>query len=672
VSVESALGGGPEADPPAIIGAVRLERGTADLSAAVQRMVLITCGMTVVFWLLVTSFCYLALQRVTRSFDALMAGVWRMQDGDFSAVIPVDSDDEPGRAARAINALARTLSEREEDNARLNQELKAALLEEARSGEELAAMNAALRQEILDRILAEEAVRNNEQFLRSLMDAMPVGVALASAGGTVEYVNDFIIEKVGYGRDEFVTADAWYEHIFPDAEYRLQIAELRREALLRAGRGKEIPTYEARVTCKDGTVRHVLFKHRLSQGRNLTIFVDITERELFQEQMIKTQKLESLGVLAGGIAHNFNNVLTGVMGYISFARMFLDETHKSSVALGHAENASRRAADMATQLLTFARGGDPLKRPIQTARLVQESLSISLNGTNVRRVVEIPASVHAIMGDEGQLSQAFNNIIINASQAMPSGGTLTIVAENITIPGKGSADVPEPDFVKLSFSDQGEGIPDSIKHKIFDPYFTTKATGTGLGLASVHSIIQKHGGLITVDSEQGRGTTFTICLPSSGKTMPESDDIVRRLEPGGQLLGKILVMDDEAMIREFASESLEFLGYRTSVCSRGEDAVELYRAAREANEPFLAVILDLTVPDGMGGAEAARLILDFDPSAKLIVSSGYSYDPIMAGYRQYGFCAAVTKPYKVHQLNQELALLKSGPCRNNGGASPTV
>ena len=303
---------------------------------------------------------------------------------------------------------------------------------------------------------------------------------------------------------------------------------------------------------------------------------------------------------------------------------------------------------------------------------MQESLSISLNGTNVRRVVEIPASVHAIMGDEGQLSQAFNNIIINASQAMPTGGTLTVRAENITMPGRGRADAPAVNCVKISFRDQGEGIPDSIKHKIFDPYFTTKSTGTGLGLASVHSIIQKHGGLITVDSEQGRGTTFTICLPSTGEIMSESDDIVRRLEPGGQLLGKILVMDDEAMIRDFASESLEFLGYRVSVCSRGEEAVELYRAAHGAGEPFVVVILDLTVPDGMGGAEAARLILDFDPSAKLIVSSGYSYDPIVSDFRQYGFCAAVTKPYKIHQLSQELAFLKSGPSKSNGGGQPAL
>ncbi|NVN93306.1 MAG: response regulator [Desulfuromonadales bacterium] len=664
ISVESALGGGQEG-VPVIIGSVRLERGTTDLSSLVQRTVMMTCCVALVFWLLVSGLCYLVLNKVTRSFNALMQGVERMQGGEFSTMIPVESNDEPGRAARAINELARTLAEREAENKHLNQQLLNAVEVEARTGAKLAATNASLRQEVAERTQAEQAVRNSEQYLRRLVDAMPVGVAWTSLDGRVEYVNDFIVERVGYGRDEFATSNQWYEKIFPDPQYREQIAELRREALSWAGRDAEIPTYEARVTCKDGAVRHVLFKHQYSQDRNLAIFVDITERELFQEQLIKTQKLESLGVLAGGIAHNFNNVLTGVMGYISFARMFLDESHKSHAALGHAENASRRAADMASQLLTFARGGAPVKRPVAVARLVQESLAISLNGTNTRSVVDIPESVHAIIGDEGQLSQAFNNIIINASQAMPEGGTITVRAENTSMAVGKSTGVSPSDFVKLSFSDQGEGIPESILHKVFDPYFTTKSTGTGLGLASVHSIIRKHGGVVTVDSELGKGTTFTLCLPSTGMAMAESDDIVRKLAPGGQGSGRILVMDDEEVIREFARESLEFLGYEVNVCTHGEEAVELYRIAWETGKPFFAALLDLTIPDGMGGAEAAKRILEFDASAKLIVSSGYSYDPIMAGYRQYGFCAAVSKPYKVDQLCRELSSLQNGPNGSN-------
>jgi two-component system, cell cycle sensor histidine kinase and response regulator CckA len=657
VSVESALSGGQDS-APVVIGSVRLDRGTADLSASMQRMVLITCCMAFAFWLLVTCLCNLVLRRVTRSFNSLMRGVERMQTGDFTTMIKVESDDEPGRAALAINALACTLREREEENSRLNQKLMDAVQVEARTGEKLAAMNLVLRQEVSERAQAEQAVRNSEQLLRKLMDAMPVGVVWSAPGGMIEYVNNFVVERFGYDRDEFATVIEWFEHIFPDPDYRKRITELRREAVTWAGNDAETPSFDARVTCKDGTVRHVLFKYQAFFERRMVIMVDITERELFQEQLIKTQKLESLGVLAGGVAHNFNNILTGVIGYISFARKFLDESHKSHVALGYAEKASHRAAAMANQLLTFARGGAPVKRPVSVARLVEESLLLSLNGTNVRSVVDIPASVHAIEVDEGQLSQAFNNIIINAVQAMPAGGTITVRAENVIMSSSKCATTPKSEFVRISFSDQGEGIPKSILSKIFDPYFTTKPTGTGLGLASVHSIIQKHGGVISLDSEPGKGTTFTICLPCTGETPEVSDTISRKLTPGGQGCGRILVMDDEEVIREFARESLEFLGYQVTTCANGEDAVNGYRVAYEAGEPFFSVILDLTVPDGMGGVEAAQQILAFDPSAKLIVSSGYSYDPIMTGYRQYGFCAAVNKPYKVDQLDQELSSCK--------------
>jgi len=658
VSVDSALNGA-EDSMPSIIGTVRLERGTADLSASMHRIVMITCGVALAFWFLVTCFCDLVLSKVTRSFHSLMRGVVRMQNGDFTTMINVECDDEPGRAALAINALARTLQEREEENRQLNQELLSAIQVEAQTGEKLAATNLALRQEVAERTQAEQAVRNSEQYLRRLVDAMPVGVAWSLPDGRVEYVNNYVCERFGYGRDEFVLAKEWYDHIFPDPNYRKQMIDLRCKAMVWTGSDAESPSFEARVTCKDGTVRHVLFKYQTSQERGLVIMVDITERELFQEQLIKTQKLESLGVLAGGIAHNFNNILTGVIGYISFARMFLDESHKSYSALQHAENASHRAAAMANQLLTFARGGDPVKRPVSVSRLVEESLALSLNGTNVHSVVDIPESVHAIKVDEGQLSQAFNNIIINAVQAMPSGGTITVRAENVIMSTSNSAAAPKSDFVRISFSDQGEGIPKSILPKIFDPYFTTKPTGTGLGLASVHSIIQKHGGMITLDSEPGKGTTFMVCLPSTGETPVEADAVPRKLTAGGQGRGKILVMDDEVVIREFARESLEFLGYQVTSCANGEEAVSLYKGAHEAGEPFFVVILDLTVPDGMGGMEAAQQILAFDSSAKLIVSSGYSYDPVMSNYRQYGFCASVTKPYKVDQLDQELSFLQN-------------
>lgn len=657
ISVESALSGSPEGEPH-IIGSVSLERGTSDISAMLRRMILVTSCVAAGFWLLVMELCNLVLRKVTRSFTALMKGVERMREGDFNTEIPVATDDEPGRAAVAINELARSLAAHEVENSRLTAELKDIAREQARNAEKLAAMNHTLRQEMAERLQVEQMVRESERNLRRLVDAMPIGVTMASRDGVIEYINDFIVERTGYSRDELLTADEWYERLLPDPDYRARIAALRNEALICAEKGLETPSYEARVTCRDGMVRHALFKHQFNQQRRITIIVDITERELFQEQLIKTQKLESLGILAGGIAHNFNNILTGVLGYISFARMFLDEGHKSYDALGHAEAASHRAAAMANQLLTFAKGGNPVKQPISISRLLRESVELCLNGKNAQPVVQIPDTLHGVMADVGQLNQAFTNILINAVQAMPAGGTVTVRAENVSTPPPGSSSPARRDFVRISISDQGEGIPETIIGKIFDPYFTTKPTGTGLGLASVHSIIQKHDGVITVDSTVGKGTTFIICLPSVGELSAEDGEPARRLSPGCVRKERVLIMDDEDVVREFARDSLEFLGYRVSACCDGQQAVDQYRAARGSNEPFWAVILDLSVPDGMGGMDAARLILEDDPDALLIVSSGYSFDPIMSEFGAYGFRSAISKPYKVDQLSRELEALR--------------
>ncbi len=659
-SAEEALSG-ERNQAPAVIGTVRMERSSVDLAKAARTMTLTSCALGGGFWLLVSLLCHLVLRRVTASFNALMRGLERMRQGQYDMRIPVYTDDEPGRAGHAVNELAAALRLRDEENQRLNRQLMDAMEEERAARAELAAINRTLEREVAERVQAEQALRESERNLRVLMDMMPVGVSWSLPDGTVEYVNDFIVKGSGYDARELTTADAWYCKVLPDPEYRLHIAEQRRNALACARDGLEIPGYEARITCRDGSVRHVLFRHQICMDRNVAIMVDITDRELFQEQMIKTQKLESLGVLAGGIAHNFNNVLTGVMGYISFARMFLDPSHKSYAALENAEEASRRAAGMANQLLTFARGGDPIKRRLSLKRLLAECLSLALNGTTVRRVVEVPDDLDAVMADEGQLAQAFNNIILNASQAMGGGGTLRVRAENVGIArGRNPGAHLEP-HVRISFSDQGQGIPAELLSKVFDPYFTTKSTGTGLGLASAHSIVTRHGGTITVESEPGTGACFTVTLPSTGETVAPEGRGARMLDSGGSSGGRVLVMDDEDTILEFTRESLVFLGYRVSCCSDGRDAVRLYRAASEGGDPFFAAILDLTVPGGMGGEEAARRILDFDPLARLIVSSGYAYDPIMAAFRQYGFSAALSKPYKIDQLGQELGFLEREP-----------
>jgi PAS domain S-box-containing protein len=374
------------------------------------------------------------------------------------------------------------------------------------------------------------------------------------------------------------------------------------------------------------------------------------DRLKLEELLYHSQKLESLGVLAGGIAHDFNNILTGILGNVTLAQLFLDETHKSFQPLVFAEKAALRAAELATQLLTFAKGGAPVKKCMSLRDSIQESVSLSLRGANVSCVVKLAADLHAVEADGGQLSQAFNNIIINAAQAMPGGGTLTLGAENVNLTAVNRLMLPGGAYVRITFADEGCGVAEEIQNRIFDPYYTTKPGGSGLGLASVHSIVRKHGGHIGVRSTIGSGTTFTIHLPSTGRAIAPVVSAEPSLDGGRAAKGNILVMDDEALIRNLAMQLLQHLGYAVTSCAKGEEAVTLYQAAMRSGTPFLAAIMDLTIPGGMGGNEAAKLILDLDPAARLIVSSGYSSDPVMADFVNYGFCAAMSKPYRVAEL----------------------
>ncbi|MEI6702755.1 MAG: ATP-binding protein, partial [Deltaproteobacteria bacterium] len=390
----------------------------------------------------------------------------------------------------------------------------------------------------------------------------------------------------------------------------------------------------------------------------LGIAVDITQRKEHEKELLKIEKLESLGVLAGGIAHDFNNILTGIMGNISFALMFLDPTHKSYKRLTEAEKASVRARELAQQLLTFARGGEPVKKIVSINQLIRESVSLVLSGTNVRGVFDVPDSLHTVEADEGQISQVFRNIIINATHAMPGGGTLTVIARNEKLAIKNTQALPAGMYARISFTDNGCGISTDDLQKIFDPYFTTKSTGNGLGLASAHSIISRHRGNINATSVVGKGTTFTIYLPSTGETGTGYKVDIPKYDAGAHRGGLILVMDDDGIIRELASEMLEYLGYEVETCAEGTEAVALYKAARQSGKPFAAVIMDLTIPAGMGGKEAAQQILAIDPSACLIVSSGYSNDPIMADFTMYGFRAAVAKPYSMAEFSRLLGSLE--------------
>lgn len=513
--------------------------------------------------------------------------------------------------------------------------------------------------DITERKQAEELLRESEKTLRLLLEATPVGVGVTDDHGVIEYVNSSFVNLFGYTVADIPTVDEWLRKAYPDPAYRNQLASEWTNGLAALAEGRQVPPWEVNITCKNGTVRHVIINAQLIRHRTLAIFTDITEREFLQHELLKVQKLESLGLLAGGIAHDFNNILTSILGNISFAQMFLDEAHKARTPLEQAEKASHRAAELAGQLLTFAKGGDPVKKPVSVQRLADESISLVLRGTKVVAAVDIPDDLHTIEADAGQINQAFNNIIINAVQAMPGGGRLTVKAENAVLSGTNTLGLAPGKYVRLVFSDEGCGIPDEEQKQIFDPYFTTKSGGTGLGLSSVYSIITRHGGHISVNSGAGKGATFTIHLPSTGDMPAEpgtGHDTMTTADPAG---GSVLVMDDDEMILNLAGNMLHLLGYRVTTCVNGEEAVSQYETALGSGKPYDVVIMDLTVPGGMGGMEAARKILAYDPGARLIVSSGYSNDPIMAHYKEYGFRGAVAKPYRINELMEVLRMVKS-------------
>lgn len=510
-------------------------------------------------------------------------------------------------------------------------------------------------QDITDRKKAEEQTVDAMNYIQTILNASPVGIGTYKATGEYVSANEAAARIVGGSIEQlmqqnFRDIESWRRSGMLDiAERALTTGiEQRGDFHVVTTFGKEVDINVLFVPFIFGSEQHLM--HTI---------MDITEQKRHEKEQLKMEQLESLGLLAGGIAHDFNNILTGVMGNISFAQMFLDSSHKSYKPLVEAEKASRRANELAHQLLTFARGGEPIRKVISLQHVVNETVELVLRGSNVQGIVQIPDSIHGIDADEGQMCQVLHNIIINASQAMPGGGTLTVTAQNETLADNNTMYLPPGRYVRLTISDQGCGIPDVVMKRIFDPYFTTKLAGNGLGLGSAHSIINRHGGRIGTSSTVGEGTTFTIHLPSIGETYSEyqTDSVTQSVgdHPGGS----VLVMDDEEMIRDMTTQMLEYLGYQATTCASGAEAVTLYKAAGDSGAPFSAVIMDLTIPGGMGGKDAAEQILAIDPQASLIVSSGYSNDPIMSDYRAYGFTGAVAKPYNIKELGQLISDLLS-------------
>ncbi len=422
--------------------------------------------------------------------------------------------------------------------------------------------------------------------------------------------------------------------------------------------GLPLPNHTAILERGDDT-QHILSESaaaivdaRSSVTGLVLVFRDITDRRRIDEELMKATKLESVGLLAGGIAHDFNNIITIVLGNVSLSKMLAGPGTQVAERLSQAEVGCLRARDLTRQLLTFAKGGAPIKKLTSLAELIEETIRFALRGSNVLLDFKAAPGLWDAEVDEGQISQVINNLTINAIQAMPAGGELRASISNATISAGSGIPLADGGYIRIELRDVGIGIrPENLTH-IFEPYFTTKSTGSGLGLATSYAIMQKHDGHITVESKPGVGTTFKMYLPASKKAAPAR--LVESMKvPAGR--GRVLVMDDEVSILDLTRDALGIFGYQVETARDGSEAVSLYREAQKAGNPFALVIMDLTVPGGLGGKEALRELIRIDPGVCAVVSSGYSHDPVLANFQDYGFSGVVVKPYRVDLLGQVVA-----------------
>jgi len=419
---------------------------------------------------------------------------------------------------------------------------------------------------------------------------------------------------------------------------------------------EKVSTIEYWWFAKDGSKRCIqdswrpLFYEDTFIGTGGTLR-DITEFKRMEKELQRSHKLESLGVLAGGIAHDFNNILTAIMGNISLVMMESGIKEDSLELLREAEKACNQSKNLTAQLLTFSKGGSPVKALHSLPDIIKDSTAFYLRGSQVKCSYFFDSKLWTADIDEGQIGQVLQNLVINAEQAMPVGGKIEISAENKTFKKNEMPELSAGRYVSIKVADSGTGISPEDIDRIYDPYYTTKDNGQGLGLSITYSIVRRHSGTIVVDSTAGKGSTFTVYLPASGE--PARDRVIPECSSDNPPL-RVLIMDDEPSVRTILSRILCKMGNEVAEAEDGESAIKKYELARNADTPFDVVIMDLTIPGGMGGKEAVTKILAINPMAQVLVSSGYSNDPVIADYRDYGFSGIISKPFRIDDLKNTL------------------
>lgn len=509
--------------------------------------------------------------------------------------------------------------------------------------------------EVERRISLAATIRSVEANFSRAFRLSPAGMLIIERSSWVVLdANDMVSTMFCMGAQEIVGSR------FTDLG--IQVAEADLEPFITAiQRGQNCPTREVQFTCPNGqrTLCLVSAAPLDFGGKSAVLFtlVDSTELNRLRDSLARNQKLESIGILAGGLAHDFNNILTAVMGNISLIKLNLDEKDDTYQSALHAEAACLRARDLSHQLLTFSKGGEPNFEPVDIPLLVKEAVGMATAGSSVAFHLSLEGNISPAFVDRGQIFQCFNNIALNAVQAMSQGGTLDVAIRQLGFDKKTASpwgEIPEDlekgDYVVVEFKDTGPGISEKDLGKIFDPYFSTKPQGSGLGLSIAYSILKRHHGGIGVLSTPGVGSRFFVYVPVAKDRVPSPAPVAVRMGKG-----EVLVMDDEYLVRLVVSQMLTRLGYEPTVCANGEAALEIFKAHRQEGRFFRSVILDLTIPDGMGGVEAARRLREVDPSIVLFVSSGYSDDPIMSEYKKYGFDGVISKPFGIEELSLRLS-----------------
>jgi len=514
-------------------------------------------------------------------------------------------------------------------------------------------------QDITERKLVEEKIRKSEQFTRTILDTVDEGFIVIDSDFRILTANKAYCNQASLPCDEVIG-----KHCYEVSHHSSHPChELGEECAVRlVFNTGQAHTALHKHPDHNGQVLFVetkAFPLKDDAGRVMSVIEtinNITEKRLLEEERLKSQKLEAIGTLAGGIAHDFNNLLQGVFGYISLAKLRRNDAAKSLGALEEAEKALHLSVKLTSQLLTFSKGGKPLKKPIDLKPVIANAAQFALSGSSSSCRMALDNGLYQVEADEGQISQVIQNIVLNADQAMPGGGQVEITANNIP------ASAPAPpqglekrSYIVITIRDSGVGIAKEHQSRIFDPYFTTKEKGSGLGLATSYSIIKNHSGLIEAASEEGKGATFRVYLPA---VAAKADDAKIKPSASGTpagRTGRVLVMDDDPIVRDVAGELIRTLGHDVDFASHGWEAIDKYQKAREDGKPFDVVLLDLTIRGGMGGAETMQKLLAIDSAVKAVVSSGYSESATLSSYRDQGFKAFLQKPYDADGLHRTLS-----------------